>query len=48
MNYLWAGMMLVAIVYGAFYGTIPEVTQAARCAWARRRSPASTAAARWI
>ena len=29
MNYLWAGMMLVAIVYGAFYGTIPEVTQAA-------------------
>ncbi len=29
MNYLWAGMMLVAIVYGAFHGTIPEVTQAA-------------------
>lgn len=29
MNYLWAGMMLVAIVYGAVHGTIPEVTQAA-------------------
>lgn len=29
MNYLWAGMMLVAIVYGSFHGTIPEVTQAA-------------------
>lgn len=29
MNYLWAGMMLVAIVYGALHGTIPEVTQAA-------------------
>ena len=29
MNYLWAGMMLVAIVYGAINGTIPEVTQAA-------------------
>ncbi len=29
MNYLWAGMMLVSIVYGAFFGTIPEVTQAA-------------------
>lgn len=29
MNYLWAGMMLVAIIYGAIHGTIPEVTQAA-------------------
>ncbi len=29
MNYLWAGMMLVSIIYGAFFGTIPEVTQAA-------------------
>lgn len=29
MNYLWAGMMLVAIAYGAVHGTIPEVTQAA-------------------
>lgn len=29
MNYLWAGMMLVAVIYGAIHGTIPEVTQAA-------------------
>lgn len=29
MNYLWAGMMLVSVVYGAIHGTIPEVTQAA-------------------
>ena len=29
MNLLWAGMMLIAILYGAFHGTIPEVTQAA-------------------
>jgi spore maturation protein A len=29
MNYLWAGMMLAAILYGAFHGTVPEVTQAA-------------------
>lgn len=29
MNYLWAGMMLVSIIYGAIHGTIPEVTQAA-------------------
>lgn len=29
MNYLWAGMMLVAIVYGSIHGTVPEVTQAA-------------------
>ncbi|MBS6398178.1 MAG: nucleoside recognition protein [Clostridiales bacterium] len=29
MNYLWAGMMLISIVYGAIHGTIPEVTQAA-------------------
>ncbi|MCD8362452.1 MAG: nucleoside recognition protein [Lachnospiraceae bacterium] len=29
MNVLWAGMMLVAVAYGAFHGTIPEVTQAA-------------------
>ena len=29
MNYLWAGMMLLAIVYGSIHGTIPEVTQAA-------------------
>jgi len=29
MNYLWAGMMLLAIIYGSIHGTIPEVTQAA-------------------
>ena len=29
MNGLWAGMMLTAIIYGTFHGTIPEVTQAA-------------------
>lgn len=29
MNYLWAGMMLAAIIYGSIHGTIPEVTQAA-------------------
>ncbi|MCD8249470.1 MAG: nucleoside recognition protein [Lachnospiraceae bacterium] len=29
MNVLWAGMMLIAVIYGAFHGTIPEVTQAA-------------------
>lgn len=29
MNYLWAGMMLVAIICGSVNGTIPEVTQAA-------------------
>ena len=28
MNELWAGMMLLAIGYGAFHGTLPEVTQA--------------------
>ena len=29
MNGLWAGMMLAAVVYGAFYGTWPDITQAA-------------------
>ena len=29
MNALWAGMMLMAIIYGTFHGTIPAVTQAA-------------------
>ncbi|MCC8164327.1 MAG: nucleoside recognition protein [Lachnospiraceae bacterium] len=29
MNVLWAGMMLIAVAYGALHGTIPEVTQAA-------------------
>lgn len=29
MNYLWAGMMLTAVIWGAVNGTIPQVTQAA-------------------
>lgn len=29
MNYLWAAMMLLAVVYGALRGTVPAVTQAA-------------------
>lgn len=29
MNYLWAGMILVGVVYAAFYGTLPDVTAAA-------------------
>lgn len=29
MNALWAGMMLMATIYGTFHGTIPAVTQAA-------------------
>lgn len=29
MNALWAGMMLMAIIYGTFHGTIQAVTQAA-------------------
>lgn len=29
MNYLWAGMLLVGIVYGAFQGRMPEITGAA-------------------
>ena len=29
MNYLWAAMMLLAIIYGALHGSVPEVTQAA-------------------
>ena len=29
MNALWAGMMLMAIIYGTFHETIPAVTQAA-------------------
>lgn len=27
MNYLWAGMMLVGIVYASFHGTLPQVTE---------------------
>ena len=29
MNYLWAGMILVGVVYAAFHGTLPDVTTAA-------------------
>lgn len=29
MNYLWAGMILVGIIYGAFHGTLPDITVAA-------------------
>ena len=29
MNYLWAGMILVGVVYAAFNGTLPDVTTAA-------------------
>ncbi len=29
MNYLWAGMILVGIIYAAFNGTLPDVTTAA-------------------
>ena len=27
MNYLWAGMMLVGIVYASFHGTLPQITE---------------------
>lgn len=29
MNYLWAGMILLGIIYGAFHGTLPAITDAA-------------------
>ena len=29
MNYLWAFMILTGVVYGAFHGTLPEITTAA-------------------
>ena len=29
MNYLWAGMTLVGIVYASFHGTLPQVTEGA-------------------
>ena len=29
MNYLWAFMILVGIVFAAFHGTLPDVTEAA-------------------
>lgn len=29
LNYLWAGMILVGILYGAFSGKMPDITNAA-------------------
>ena len=29
MNYLWGGMILIGIIYAAFHGTLPDVTEAA-------------------
>ena len=29
MNYLWAGMILIGVIYSAFHGTLPDVTSAA-------------------
>lgn len=29
MNYLWAFMILIGVVFSAFYGTLPEITNAA-------------------
>lgn len=29
MNYLWAGMILIGVIFGAFNGTLPAVTSAA-------------------
>ena len=29
MNYLWAGMIAVGILFGAFGGKMPEITNAA-------------------
>lgn len=29
MNYLWAGMILIGIIFSAFNGTLPEITNAA-------------------
>ena len=29
MNYLWAGMIIVGIIFGAFQGKMPEVTNEA-------------------
>lgn len=29
MNYLWAGMIIVGIIFGAFNGKMPEVTNEA-------------------
>lgn len=29
LNYLWAGMIMIGVVFGAFRGVIPEITEAA-------------------
>ena len=29
MNYLWGFMIVIGVVYAAFHGTLPEVTEAA-------------------
>ena len=29
LNYLWAGMIIIGIVYGAFTGKMPDITNAA-------------------
>ncbi len=29
LNYLWAGMIIIGVVFGAFRGIIPEITEAA-------------------
>ena len=29
LNYLWAGMIFVGILFGAFHGKMPEITNAA-------------------
>lgn len=29
LNYLWAGMLLTGVIFGAFHGTLPEITSAA-------------------
>ena len=29
LNYLWAGMIIIGIIYGAFTGKMPDITNAA-------------------
>ena len=29
LNYLWGFMILIGVVYGAFHGTLPDITNAA-------------------
>ena len=37
MNYLWAFMILTGVVFAAFHGTLPAVTQAQRLTRQKRR-----------